>query len=369
MNIAGIIPRLDSQGGAEKYLVRLYEILREIYNITIYTMVYNQHIFPEIKENIVELGEPWFLKKLRTHRDSVILNVLGMKILNSKIPRNHDIYNPHIFPANLIKRNPNVYTCQEPPRMLYDLMQETLSKRYGWNKLLFKAYIQPLRVCDRIETNKNVDIIIVNSENSKRYLSKIYRKPLTVVYPGVEDKFFRIKSDPKNKVLVVSRLYHAKRIDLSIRSFAKSENRDMKLEIIGTGPEERNLKILVKKLGLQNVVFRGLLSEKELMKAYSEALMVLYTPIREMFGMVPIEAMASGVPVIATNEGGPKETIINHQTGYLVKANENKIAEKINLLKNHDIRMKMSDQARKRAKQFTWNNVVEKTVRIFKTLL
>ena len=143
----------------------------------------------------------------------------------------------------------------------------------------------------------------------------------------------------------------------------------MTLEIIGIGPEERNLKILVKNLGLKNVIFRGLISEKELIKAYSQALLVLYTPIREMFGIVPIEAMAAGVPVIAANEGGPKETIINGQTGFLVEADESKIAEKINQLKHSDIRMGMSENARNRAKKFTWDRVAKETIKIFQAIL
>lgn len=181
--------------------------------------------------------------------------------------------------------------------------------------------------------------------------------------------YFRIKNESKNKVLVVSRLYPDKRIDLTIRSFAMSENKDLKLEIIGSGPEEHNLKLLVKHLDLKNVTFRGQVSEKELIKAYTEAHMILYTPIREMFGIVPVEAMAAGVPVIATNEGGLKETVVHGQTGYLIEANANKIAEKINLLKNNDIRFKMSKQAKKRAKEFTWEKAAHQTIKVFQSLL
>ena len=105
------------------------------------------------------------------------------------------------------------------------------------------------------------------------------------------------------------------------------------------------------------------------MNSYSKALVVLYTPIREMFGIVPIEAMAAGVPVIATNEGGPKETIIDGKTGYLVDSNEDHIAEKINQLKSKDIWIEMSKQAKNRAKMFTWNEVANQTINIFNSLL
>ena len=253
--------------------------------------------------------------------------------------------------------------------MLYDLKQETLAMQHGFKKQFSKAYFPNLRIWESIETHKNVDLIIVNSENSKKYISEIYKKPLIVLYPGVDDKYFRIKNEPENKVLIVNRLVFAKRIDLSIKSFAKSDNKDLKLEIIGKGPEEQNLKLLVKSLGLKNVIFRGQISEKELIKAYSQALMVLYTPIREMFGIVPIEAMAAGVPVIATNEGGPRETIIDGKTGYLVEADKNRIAEKINQLKISDIRMYMSEQAKYIARKFTWNNVAKQTIKIFQSII
>ena len=234
MDIAGIIPRLTFQGGAEKYLVRLYEILMKKYDVSIYTLTYDKKIFPEVEEIVIELGDPWILKKLSSRKDSLLLKSLGMKLSTSKIPKNHDIYNPHIFPSNMISRKPNVYTCQEPPRMIYDLMDVMLSKRTGLQQIIPRTYFPFLRILDRIEIKRNTDRIIVNSENSKEYISKIYKKPLNVIYPGVEDKYFEIKNKPENKVLTVGRLWRAKRIDLTIKAFAKCDNEDLTLEIIGT---------------------------------------------------------------------------------------------------------------------------------------
>ena len=146
MDIAGIIPTLTSQGGGEKYFVRTFELLQKNHDIFLYTMKYDKNVFPSLKKNIIELGKPWILKGIfKEHNQSALLKSIGMKFLEKKIPTTHDIYNFHIFPTNLINRKPSVYTCQEPPRMLYDLKEQFFEGRNNYFKIISKTYFPFLK--------------------------------------------------------------------------------------------------------------------------------------------------------------------------------------------------------------------------------
>lgn len=82
----------------------------------------------EVKNLVIELGEPWFLKKFSSRKASASLIALAMKITGWKIPKNHDLYIMSVFPSNFVNRKPNILVCHEPPRRLYDLKKETLDE-------------------------------------------------------------------------------------------------------------------------------------------------------------------------------------------------------------------------------------------------
>ena len=98
------------------------------------------------------------------------------------------------------------------------------------------------------------------------------------------------------------------------------------------------------------------------MNSYKNCSVFLYTPKEEHFGIAPIEAMACGKPVIAFNTGGPKETIINDITGYLLEEDLDQWENKIfYLLKNNQKRMDMSIAARNRiVDEFSWDAFMRK---------
>lgn len=354
---------MNSKGGTEKYLIRTVEYLRKEHEIKIYTMKYDPKVWPEVKKLVIDLGEPWFLKRIKNRKASATLIALAMKLQSRKIPNNYDLYNTHIFPANFVHKKPQVWTCQEPARMLYDLYNETLKELNSIEKIIAKIYFPLLKIWDKIETKRNVDHLIANSNYMKEYLERIYKKPTTKIYPGVEKEYFKIKKKKTNTILAIGRLYRAKRINLTIKAFslALKKHKEINLEIIGKGPEEESLKKLVKELKIQDKIkFLNEVNDKILKEAYAKAKIILYTPIREPFGIIPIESMASGTPIIAINEGGPKETIVNGKTGFLVKADEKEIAEKINLLmRNTRLYTKMSKAGRERAKEFTWEKTAK----------
>src|SRR5262249_47570062 len=126
-----------------------------------------------------------------------------------------------------------------------------------------------------------------------------YRRESEIIYPPVAVETFFWK-EPEDYYLIVSELAAYKRIDTAIRLFSKTGR---KLCVVGDGPEYRSLK----KIAAPNVEFRGRLSDADLREAYARCRAFLM-PGEEDFGIAPVEALASGKPVIALGRGGVLES-------------------------------------------------------------
>lgn len=175
------------------------------------------------------------------------------------------------------------------------------------------------------------------------------------------------------KVISVGRLDEYKNFKDQILLWSEIVNNfpDWILEIYGEGPERENLQSLIKELGLNEKVFlKGHSSNIEI--AYAEASIFLFTSLAEGFGMVLVEAMQSGLPVVSYNAPcGPAEIIKDGDDGYIVKVgNINGLKDKISQLMNdEDKRVQMANNARFNSARFTPEKVVPSWVFLFEQLI
>ena len=131
----------------------------------------------------------------------------------------------------------------------------------------------------------------------------------------------------QNYFLIVSQLYPHKNIDLAVEAFKNLP--DLNLEIIGDGPEYKNLKLKIKRLKLDNVKLMGFVPDEELPYYYQNCLAYLICN-EEDFGISPIEAMSFGKPVLAYKKGGAAETVLEGVTGeFFFQPKPEKLAEAI----------------------------------------
>lgn len=359
-----IIPRLESIGGGEKFFMECLLRWQNKNDITIYTTYLNENLIEEfgIKSDI-EIIKPLIKNK------GINLMTLPFEMgrLSDKIG-NHEVYNPHLFPTNLIQNHPSVWFPHEPPRMLYDL-KEYILKRKDLSlskRSLFKSFSPFIRYINFKHTQS--DEIVANSFYSKEYLEKVYKREVGhVVYPGVDWERYAIKRGNENILLVVNRLFPEKRVDLAIKALQYLE--DHILWIVGTGTHEKKLQKLVLDLGLEKrVKFWGYVSEIKLREIYSECFCTIFTPLREPFGMVALESMAAGKPVIGCKEGGFTEIIENGNHGFLIDPEPEKIAEKIIYLReNEDVYKKMSENCIKTAKIYSWDKTSNELLTILES--
>ena len=200
--------------------------------------------------------------------------------------------------------------CHTPIRYAWDLYFEYIQSsglESGIKGFLAKWILHNIRKFDVISASRP-DFIIANSKYVQKRIKKIYRRDSTVIYPPVDVDKFHLSSEKEDFYIVVSRLVPYKKVDIVVKAFSLLPDR--KLVVVGEGPEAKK----VKKLAGKNVEFVGYQNEENLKRLYAKA-KALINPQIEDFGITPVEAMASGTPVIAYARGGALETVVEGKTG------------------------------------------------------
>jgi glycosyltransferase involved in cell wall biosynthesis len=195
----------------------------------------------------------------------------------------------------------HVCYCHTPMRYLWDLYPAYRNEwtASAWKRALMSPLSNYLRLWD-YSTAARVDEFVANSRNIAQRIWKTYRRESRVIYPPVAVESFYWK-EPEDYYLIVSELVAYKRIDTAVRVFSKNGRR---LRIVGGGPEFGALR----RLAGGRVEFCGRVSDEELRELYARA-RAFVMPGEEDFGMTPVEAMASGKPVVALGRGGVLESV------------------------------------------------------------
>lgn len=173
-------------------------------------------------------------------------------------------------------------------------------------------------------------------------------------------KKFKIKAN-ENIVLYLGRLAKEKNIDLLIKAFSLLKDKDIKLMIAGTGPEEEKLKKLAKKLNV-NVIFTGFVDDKEIADYYAACDIFCFPSSFETQGIVAIEAMAAGKGVLGLNSMALKE-LINGKNGMLFKKDPIDLSEKI--LISIEKKEKYKSEALKTASEYSIENTTKKLLDVY----
>ncbi|MEK7748047.1 MAG: glycosyltransferase [Nitrospirota bacterium] len=153
-----------------------------------------------------------------------------------------------------------------------------------------------------LSSNDGIDAFIANSAFVAERIKRCYNKKADVIYPPVDYERFSAASGNDGFYLMVTALVPYKRVDLAITAFNRLKR---PLHIIGSGQDEMRLK----NLAGETITFLGRQSDEAVGSAYANCRALVF-PGEEDFGIVPLEAMASGKPVIAYGKGGVLETVV-----------------------------------------------------------
>lgn len=322
MRIAIFHDFMSSIGGGEKLTLTLARAL----GADVYTTDLEQETISKLGFSDVRITDLGPLPKTPPLKQ---INA-SLKFKGFRPKMDYDFY---IFSGNwshyLAKKlHPNLLYCHTPVRAFYDLKDWTLENLdNGFQRIAARVWISAHRWFNE-RSIRNVDGIVVNSENVKRRVGRFYHRDAVVVHPPVPTNKFRF-TQVGDFWLSVNRLYPEKRIDLQIEIFRRLPKE--KLRIVGGFALGDHSKSYMSRLGHlpQNVELLGSVSQEELVDLYSNCRGFLATAVDEDFGMTPVEAMASGKIALVTDEGGYRETVLDGETGWLLPPNPEAFGNKI----------------------------------------
>jgi glycosyltransferase involved in cell wall biosynthesis len=193
--------------------------------------------------------------------------------------------------------------------------------------------------------------LVANSQYTASRLQALYhRSPDAVVYPGVDAREFYPAERPGAYAITVGRLASEKGLERVLDAWRDLP--DVPLHIVGTGSADVLASLRAR--APAGVVFRGALGTAAVAAAYRGAALAVFAPHGEEFGLAPLEAMASGLPVVAWREGGLQESVIDGESGYLV-SDMVTFRQRVRLLVHDEARRSaMAVAARERAEGFSW---------------
>ena len=332
MRIALVHDYIKEYGGAERVLEALHELYPDA---PVYTTVYLPQFLGPHKERFKD----W---KIHTSWLQYIPMkgklISPFRILSPFVFGNFDLSKYDViivsatgayFPNSLDKKKAvQICYCHTPPRYLYGYATAREWKKNVIVKAFATVANHLLRMVD-YDASKNVDYYIANSEEVKGRIHKFYRKDAVVIYPPVDVsikykvssiKYEKEKDENRHNTkylipntayyLAGGRLARPKHSDLIVNACRELK---VPLKIFGKGFAGYGDEL--KKIASPTTEFLGEVSDEEKMDLMANAKAFIFASEDEDFGIVPVEAMAQGTPVIAYRSGGVKETVVDRKTG------------------------------------------------------
>lgn len=307
MKIAIIHDYLNQYGGAERVVEALHELFPQA---PIFTSIFRPEKLPPLFSAMDV--RPSFMQRLplldRHFKKYLLLYPSAMERFDL---RGYDVLlsSSSAFAKGITvpKGACHICYCYSPMRFVWDSESYLAREKLGpFYKMILPAALSYLKRWD-LTTADRVHRFIGISKHICDKIERIYRRRADLIYPPVDLSRFSISGKSEDYFLIVSRLNAYKRIDLVVEAFNRL---GLPLVIIGSGPHEPVLRREAKK----NIRFLGRVSE-EVLAEYLGSCRAFLFPGEEDFGIAPVEAMASGRPVIAYGRGGALETISEGVTG------------------------------------------------------
>ncbi len=224
------------------------------------------------------------------------------------------ISSSHAFAKGVLTsaKQMHVCYCHTPVRYAWDLYHQYLKEagvKGGPKGYFVRKTLHKIRIWDSTTANR-VDHYIANSKHVAKRIKKIYGKEAAVIYPPVDINKCVLQTEKEDFYLAAARFVPYKRLDIIISAFAKTP--DKKLLVIGDGPDAAKLKALA----APNIEFLPHQSYDKLIDYIGKAKAFIFGA-EEDFGIMIVEALACGTPVIAYGVGGATETVRHLETGVL----------------------------------------------------
>lgn len=309
IKVALVHDYLNQMGGAERVVLAFHELFPDA---PLYTSIYDpRRVDPAFQKIDIHTS---FMQKMplvkKHHQPFLPFYPFAMERLDL---RGYDLVlsSSSAFGKGVITRPETMHICycHTPMRWCWNYDEYVEREQLGkLSRSILPYLITWMRIWDQTSAMR-VDHFIANSPVVAQRIAKYYRRDAVVIPPPVEASRFIFDPalQPEDYFLIVSRFMPYKRIDLAISACNKLQ---LPLVIIGSGRDESRLK----EMAGPTIHFLGGLSDAEVLGYYARC-RALLLPGEEDFGITPLEAQASGRPVIAYRAGGALASIIDGVTG------------------------------------------------------
>lgn len=308
LNIALVQDWLTGMRGGEKVL----EVLCELFpNATLFTLLYNKGAMsPTIERMKIRTS---FIQNLPMKEEGYrtylplfprAIESFDFSEFDLILSTSHCVAKGAIAPQGAL----HICYCHTPMRYVWEMYDEYFGPgRAGLTTRLamasFRRYLQRWDVA----SSDRVHHFIANSDNVARRIQSYYGRDADVIHAPVDTDRFQLSNRDEGYYLIVTALVPYKRVDLAIHAFNKLGER---LIIVGKGPELERMRSMAGR----KIEFLGWQSDDELVRLYAGCRALIFPGVED-FGIVPLEAMACGKPVVAYGKGGAMETVIEKENG------------------------------------------------------
>jgi glycosyltransferase involved in cell wall biosynthesis len=325
MKVAIVCDWLTGIGGAERVVLELHNLYPEA---PIYTSQYDEGAIdwfkdadvrttslqrlPKSLKKFLPLLRAWSFSRLDLSEYDLVISSSGAE-------------------AKSIKTGPgttHISYIHSPTHYYWSRYNEYMErpgfpKGLNWlAKLGLRLLVGPLRRLDK-HASKQPDFIITNSTHTQNEIKKYYKRDSTVIFPPVEVDRFKPRGNPqlRHGFVVAGRQTPYKRFDLAVEACNELK---VPLVVIGDGPDHKRLE----KLSGRGITFLTNVNDNEIVEHFQTALAFIM-PNADDFGIVAVEAMAAGTPVIAYGKGGSLDYVIPNKTGLLFEKQTVKSLSKV----------------------------------------
>ncbi|HLE48963.1 MAG TPA: glycosyltransferase [Patescibacteria group bacterium] len=362
MKVAIVHDYLKEYGGAERVLETLHEMYPDA---DVFTSIYCPKYLGPHRERFKKWNIKTSFLQYIPFKEKLIS---PFRLISSRVFKSFDFSKYDLiivsatgayFPNSVKKGSAKLICyCHTPPRYLYGYKTARDWESKIVSKIIGSVVNHFLRMVD-FNSAQNVDLFIANSEEVKSRIEKFYRRKAIVIYPPVNipARFKIHDSRFRNYYLAGGRLARAKRVDLAVEACTKL---NLPLKVFGksfAGYGEELAQITNLKSQISKVEFLGEVTEEEKLKLMAGAKAYIFPAESEDFGITPVEAMATGTPVIAYKSGGVMETVIDGKTG--VFFDETTLESLISAIKRFEKTNIRPEDCVKQAKKFSKEKFVK----------
>lgn len=349
-------------GGARRVVEEYSRILKKVHQVDLYYVdeekdkglrdIFNNIFFYQFKPRV------WKGKDFKTRFYKDTIELLKLYFLHKKIAQEIDSKSydfVFVHPSKFTQapfvlsflKTKKVYYCQEPLRIVYD-KDLKIPKSLPFVKKAYELINRAIRKQIDLANIKHSDLILANSEFSRKWIRESYDIDSHVCHLGADINQF--------KPLKVKKEYDI----LFLGQKERIEGYDLLLEAMNFFDRKPTIKIVER-----NEEGIGII-DQELVKEYNKAKIVVCLSRNEPFGLIPLEAMACEVPVVAVLEGGFQESILNARTGFLIKRNPKDLYLVISkLLGNEELRKQLGKSGREYVfGEWTWQKSVRRFLEV-----